>query len=189
MEVTKSIYKEKGLKGFTCGLSATFAREMPGYFFFFGGYEACRTLLTPVDGRKEDLGPIKTVIAGGAGGVSLWVAIFPFDVVKSRMQIGHHTAASTAHLNQVSKQSMLSVLLDIKKNEGVSALYRGLGPTVLRTFPATGALFLAVEWTLRYLLTFMPVPPVSLLCISDKKNCVKPESILIVVGVYKRLQM
>lgn len=99
---------------------------MPGYFFFFGGYEACRTLMTPTNGRKEDLGPIKTVIAGGIGGVSLWVAIFPFDVVKSRMQIGHHTVTSSSisHGNKVSKQkSMFSVLLDIKRNEGNCLLF------------------------------------------------------------------
>ena len=30
---------------------------------------------------------------------------------------------------------------------GIRALYRGLGPTILRTFPATGALFLAYETT------------------------------------------
>jgi len=32
-------------------------------------------------------GPLRTIICGGIGGVSLWVAIFPFDVVKSRVQI------------------------------------------------------------------------------------------------------
>ena len=31
--------------------------------------------------------------------------------------------------------------------EGVAALYKGLGPTLLRTFPATGALFVAYEYT------------------------------------------
>jgi hypothetical protein len=30
---------------------------------------------------------------------------------------------------------------------GMRALYKGLGPTVLRTFPATGGLFLAYETT------------------------------------------
>ena len=30
---------------------------------------------------------------------------------------------------------------------GVAALYKGLGPTLLRTFPATGALFVAYEYT------------------------------------------
>lgn len=34
---------------------------------------------------------------------------------------------------------------------GVGALYAGLGPTVIRTFPATGALFLAYETTKKYL--------------------------------------
>ena len=32
-------------------------------------------------------GPVRTIICGGIGGVSLWVAIFPFDVIKSRVQI------------------------------------------------------------------------------------------------------
>lgn len=31
------------------------------------------------------------------------------------------------------------------KTLGVMALYNGLGPTVIRTFPGTGALFLAYE--------------------------------------------
>jgi len=34
---------------------------------------------------------------------------------------------------------------------GVRALYKGLGPTLMRTFPATGALFLAVETTRKVL--------------------------------------
>ena len=35
--------------------------------------------------------------------------------------------------------------------QGVRALYKGLGPTILRTFPATGGLFLAYESTKKYL--------------------------------------
>ena len=40
---------------------------------------------------------------------------------------------------------MLTMLGQIYRQEGLLALYNGLGPTVLRTFPATGALFLAYE--------------------------------------------
>lgn len=36
---------------------------------------------------------------------------------------------------------------------GFRALYKGLGPTLLRTFPATGALFLAYENTKKGLAT------------------------------------
>ena len=37
--------------------------------------------------------------------------------------------------------------LQIAKNEGILALYNGLLPTIIRTFPATGALFCAVEYS------------------------------------------
>jgi len=39
---------------------------------------------------------------------------------------------------------------DILHVVGVRALYKGLGPTLVRTFPATGALFLAVETTKKF---------------------------------------
>ena len=80
-------------------------------------------------------GLLKTTIAGGFGGICLWTSIFPFDVVKSRIQI------------ESSREKMLTVLLRIARKEGIRGLYNGLTPTLLRTFPATGALFVAVENT------------------------------------------
>lgn len=44
-QLTKQILKTEGVPGLFRGLTSTFAREMPGYFFFFGGYEGCRELL------------------------------------------------------------------------------------------------------------------------------------------------
>ena len=64
------IWKESGIRGFYHGLVSTFAREMPGYFFFFGAYEFSRSLLTPKNKTKNDLGPIQTAVCGGIGGVS-----------------------------------------------------------------------------------------------------------------------
>lgn len=34
-----------------------------------------------------NVGPARTIVCGGVGGVALWVAIFPADVVKSRIQV------------------------------------------------------------------------------------------------------
>ncbi len=39
----------------------------------------------------------------------------------------------------------------IMRQEGVMALYNGLLPTLLRTFPATGALFCAVEYSKKFM--------------------------------------
>ena len=56
--VVREIVKAEGGRGLMQGLTSTWLREVPGYFFFFGGYETCRTLLTPAGGRKEDLGDL-----------------------------------------------------------------------------------------------------------------------------------
>ncbi|XP_064481918.1 mitochondrial ornithine transporter 1-like [Ornithodoros turicata] len=138
-KMTKDIFRAEGLTGFFRGLTATIAREMPGYFCFFGGYELSRTLLTPPGKTKEDIGVVRTIISGGIGGTCLWVVIFPADVVKSRIQISG------------SRESAIAVTKEIVRKEGWRALYNGLGPTVIRTFPSTGALFLAYEYTRKVL--------------------------------------
>lgn len=38
---------------------------------------------------------------------------------------------------------------------GASTLYKGYGPTILRTFPACGALFVAFEYSKKYMHQFI----------------------------------
>lgn len=141
--LTKEILQQEGMKGLFKGLVPTFMREVPGYFFFFGGYEVARHFLTPEGKTKNDIGPVRTVVSGGLGGVALWTAIFPADVIKSRVQI--------ACTKGNAEPSFILMFRKILTEEGILALYKGLGPTVLRTFPATGALFLAYETTKKYM--------------------------------------
>lgn len=88
---------------------------------------------------KDDIGPFKTMAAGAVGGAALWTAIFPADVIKSRVQI------------QGLSASMLSVGMDIVKKDGVLALYNGLMPSVCRTIPATAVLFVVYEYTKKFM--------------------------------------
>lgn len=85
--MTKIVINESGYFGLFRGLSSTIAREMPGYFFFFGAYEGTRELFTKPGQTRDDIGWVKTMIAGAAGGVVLWLVIFPADLVKSRIQV------------------------------------------------------------------------------------------------------
>lgn len=82
-------------------------------------------------------------VAGAVGGASLWIAIFPADVIKSRVQVQNISA------------SMLSVGMDIFRKEGIMSLYNGLLPTVCRTIPATAVLFLVYENTKKLLLSYL----------------------------------
>lgn len=145
--VIRAIWKQDGVRGFFRGLAPTFGREVPGYFCFFGGYEAARYLLTPPGMKKEDIGHFRTGLAGGIGGVALWVVIFPFDVAKSKLQIAQTSLGDALTLRGVLRNTV--------RQDGFLALYNGLLPTVIRTFPATGALFIAVENTKKYMHVFL----------------------------------
>ncbi|XP_031782686.1 mitochondrial ornithine transporter 1 isoform X2 [Nasonia vitripennis] len=132
--LTKQILKENGISGMYRGLTSTIAREMPGYFFFFGAYELTRELLAKPGQTRDDIGWQKTMVAGAVGGSVLWLVIFPADVVKSRIQV------------QNLKTPALVIMKDIVRAEGFSALYNGLKPTLIRTVPATATLFVTYEY-------------------------------------------
>ena len=46
---------------------------------------------------------------------------------------------------------MFRLGFDIYRKEGLGALYNGLTPTLIRTFPATGALFFAYEYSRKWM--------------------------------------
>ena len=111
VSLTRQILRNEGIPGLFRGLSSTMAREMPGYFFFFGGYELTKSILSDKNNPQDNIGLVKTIIAGGFGGMALWVSIFPFDVVKSRIQV------------ESSKERMHVVLVQVFKQQGIRGLY------------------------------------------------------------------
>ena len=66
-------------------------------------------------------------------GVCFWVITYPIDAVKTRTQVFK------------TEMSFLKYTSEIIKNEGIMALYAGLFPTLIRTFLATGTLFITYE--------------------------------------------
>ena len=96
----------------------------------------CRTVLARLRQiRKDDLSPVETMFCGGVAGLCFWTCIFPLDVIKSRIQVRGETGGLLA----VGRQTLA--------REGVLALYRGITPALIRTFPANAALFTAYEFT------------------------------------------
>ncbi|KAF9338316.1 carnitine transporter [Podila minutissima] len=75
----------------------------------------------------------------GMAGVAMWFIAIPPDVLKSRLQ----SAPAGTY------KGTADVLRNLWKNEGPQALFKGLGPTMLRAFPANAASFLGVEYSLR----------------------------------------
>lgn len=138
--LTKSILRQQGIPGLYNGLGSTIFREMPGYFAFFGGIEGTKKLLVKYTPIKDESHPMMPLMAGGVGGMCLWLTIFPFDLIKSRIQIEN------------SKLGLPDMLMKIIREEGFRTLYRGLTPTLIRTFPATAVLIFTIEQTKMFIL-------------------------------------
>nr|XP_046149578.1 solute carrier family 25 member 15a isoform X2 [Oncorhynchus gorbuscha] len=135
--VVRTVLRKDGPLGFYQGLTTTIVREVPGYFCFFGAYELCRTTFAQhLNTEKDGIGVVPLMFSGGFGGACLWLVVYPIDCVKSRIQV--HSLAGR-------QQGFINTLMGIIRTEGVAPLYSGLTPTMIRTFPANGALFLAYE--------------------------------------------
>ncbi|KAJ1346948.1 hypothetical protein KIN20_001883 [Parelaphostrongylus tenuis] len=74
--------------------------------------------------------------------MSLWTATFPFDSIKSRMQV-------------TGEGSFLKLLIHVTRTEGLRSLYKGLVPTLVRTCLASGCLFVTYEESRKLMKSFL----------------------------------
>lgn len=141
IDVVRQLYKQGGMRSIYVGTGATLLRDIPGSVAYFGGYELLKKALTPPGKRPEDLSPLTVLFAGGMAGVFNWMVAIPADVIKSRLQ----TAAPGTY------SGTMDCLSQLLKKEGPGALFRGVGPVMLRAFPANAACFLGVEVSRNFL--------------------------------------
>ncbi|PSC71230.1 Mitochondrial carnitine acylcarnitine carrier [Micractinium conductrix] len=130
---------EGGLLGLYRGLVPTLLREVPGNAAYFGGYEAVKALLARHQGISESqLGAGSLVVAGGVGGAAYWLCIYPFDVIKSKLQTQNVFAADRY-------TGVVDCGVRLYREAGWRALWRGFTPCFLRSVPANSAAFLTFE--------------------------------------------
>nr|CCC95139.1 putative mitochondrial carrier protein [Trypanosoma congolense IL3000] len=138
-DVIFSIYRTEGLRGFTRGIGATMFRDIPGRMAWFGAYEYTKIMIC-----KDSKGPSagEALFAGGMGGITVWTFLLPLDCIKTRVQ------ASPVPI------SPAGAFRAILKEHGAGGFFRGLGPALLRAFPANAACFAARDMTKLFLNSF-----------------------------------
>jgi solute carrier family 25 carnitine/acylcarnitine transporter 20/29 len=139
MEATRGVWREGGIRALYKGTAATLLRDVPGSVAYFGAYEFFKKAFTPAGKTTNDLSPVAVFVAGGLAGMANWAVAIPADVLKSRQQ----TAPPGTY------SGLVDVFVKLMRNEGPSALFRGMGPAMLRAFPANAACFLGVEASLK----------------------------------------
>ncbi|KAF2144579.1 uncharacterized protein K452DRAFT_284905 [Aplosporella prunicola CBS 121167] len=131
------------LRGLYRGELVTLAREAQAYGVWFLTFEwlmnadAARNRID-----RKDVSTPKVALYGGLAGEALWVASYPFDVVKSKMQ-------SDGFGKDMRYRTMSDCFRLTWAKEGMMGFWKGLGPTLFRAMPVSAGTFAVVELTMR----------------------------------------
>ncbi|KAH0699720.1 hypothetical protein KY284_013935 [Solanum tuberosum] len=139
--------QQEGLTGVFRGGLATLLRESVGNAVFFSTYEYARYFMhLQLKGASSESTQLIDVgvglMSGGLGGIAFWSAVLPLDVAKTIIQ-------TTPEKNH--SRNPFSVLNLIYRRSGLRGCYTGLGPTLVRAFPANAAAIVAWELSAKLL--------------------------------------
>ncbi|CAJ1786768.1 unnamed protein product [Sphenostylis stenocarpa] len=139
MPAIKAIWKEGGLLGFFRGNGLNVFKVAPESAIRFYSYEMLKTFIGRARGEdtKGDIGAMGRLLAGGIAGAIAQTAIYPMDLVKTRLQTYSCESRRIPSLGTLSK--------DIWLQEGPRAFYRGLIPSLLGIIPYAGIDLAAYE--------------------------------------------
>lgn len=142
IDCMRSLVRNNGLQGMYWGFWATFSfRSFMGYYFM--SYEYSKSIV-----EKAQLPlALQSIICGGAAATALWLVAFPTDVVKNRMMAQEDTKDRSARKYRTVRECWRKIY----KAEGIKGFYRGFTPCLLRSIPANGSAFLAMEMVLHHL--------------------------------------
>ncbi|KAL7929087.1 mitochondrial carrier domain-containing protein [Trichoderma chlorosporum] len=138
------MWREEGWRGFMRGNGTNCIRIVPYSAVQFSSYNFYkRNIFEPYLGA--DLSAFARLACGGIAGITSVVFTYPLDIVRTRLSI---QSASFAELGArpVKLPGMWATLGSMYKTEGgMSALYRGIIPTVAGVAPYVGLNFMVYE--------------------------------------------
>jgi len=127
MPAVTKIWKQDGLLGFFRGNGLNVVKVSPESAIKFYAFEMLKKVIGEAHGNKSDIGTAGRLVAGGTAGAIAQAAIYPMDLIKTRLQ----TCPSEG--GKVPKLGTLT--MNIWVQEGPRAFYRGLVPSLLGMIP------------------------------------------------------
>lgn len=149
VELCASILREHGLfRGLYRGMGVTLWRETPAFGMYFATYDTIKERVEGFLEERDGEHPIPShahawaasALAGGISGAWTWVIIYPFDVIKTRIQ--------TSPLDCRHREGMWAVGRGMVREHGWRHMFRGLGVTLARAFPVNAIIFPTYEFVL-----------------------------------------
>lgn len=156
IDAFRKIASTEGFAGFYCGLGPTLLVAVPNFAISYSVYGTLKEQflddelfynLRKVDSESGEprLGFQLTLFCGAASGTLATLATFPMDTIRRRMQI------QNLHLPKEERLTARSHIYRMVTQEGVTSLYRGLTPELLKVIPMVGTMFFVYESTKDFL--------------------------------------
>ena len=130
-----TIVKELGFFGLYKGASACLLRDVPFSAIYFPAYASAKELCT---GDKDKASPLDLLTAGAMAGAPAASLTTPADVIKTRMQV-------TGSGGKKPYNTIPEAAVDIMKNEGPTAFFKGAAARVFRSSPQFAVTLMCYE--------------------------------------------
>ena len=122
-------------RGLYRGQAVTMLRESQAYGAWFLSFEyMMNTDAARNNIKRNEISQVKVASYGGLAGEILWLASYPFDVVKSKMQ-------TDGFGSQMRYSGMRDCFRQTWKAEGLRGFWKGIGPTMVRALPVSAGTF------------------------------------------------
>jgi len=133
----KKIVRSYGIKGLYKGSVPTMWRDGLAFGIYFSMYELITKKFFTSNQPHAGLNMGEVLFAGGIAGITLWLATFPIDMVKTKIQADN--------MQKPIYKGIYDCVAKTYQVGGLKGFYKGLSPCLLRAVPANGATFLAYE--------------------------------------------
>lgn len=141
--IRKLMAQGGGVSALYRGEVITIWREAAAYGAWFTAFEYMMNSDAARNGiDRKEIPSYKIAFYGGLAGEALWLASYPFDVIKSKMQTDGFGA------NQ-KYSSMRNCVAATWRADGMRGFWRGIWPTLIRAMPVSAGTFAVVEMTMR----------------------------------------
>lgn len=141
-DVLRHLHQTGGISTIFRGLVPTLYRESFGIGVYFMTFEALvQNTMHKYHIARNQVESWKLCLFGGLAGYAMWITVYPFDIVKSKLQ--------TDTLGHWKYKNSADVIRSIWAAQGWRGFFVGFTPTILRAAPANAATFVAFEWTMR----------------------------------------
>lgn len=171
-DIAAAIMKEKGIKGFWSGYSATLILTLNPSITFFLQHFLTKKLLSSE--RRDDPGPQMTFLPAAMSKAIASAITYPFQTAKTRLQASAavdsepESRGSQEHVDKqvedklkaarvvqrIAQQSIFGTIAHIIRTEGVISLYDGIQVDLLKGFFGHGMTMLVKDVVHKLLLKF-----------------------------------